>query len=355
MPKKVGIILVNYQDYATRFLIACRDSLRAQTYPSDLFQVYIVDNASSPESRDFLKNNYSEAVILSRADGNYAAANNLGFRRAQADGCQYLLTLNMDTELAPDCLAELVKGLDSNQETAIVQAKILLYPKNEAEKTRPKINSLGNIFHFLGFGFTSHYQEEDRLLGGYPEIKGYASGCAFMIRTEFWEKTGFYNEDFYMYHDDIELSLKVRLAGGKIRLAPAAKVYHKYEFERSRQMLYYMERNRLLTIFSFYPFYLLLLIAPPFIFLQIGMFFYALISAWAKTALAVYGYFLRPSTYVKIYRYRRDIRRWQVLKFSRLALDFSGRIEFQEIANPVLNKLVNPLLDLYWRLIRKII
>ena len=352
MPKKVGIVLINYQDYAAKFLNACRDSLRAQDYPAESFNVYIVDNAATPESAEYLKNSYPTAVILSRTDGNYTAANNLGFSRAIADGCEYLVTVNMDTEMSPHWLSELVAALDSNPAAAIAQSKILLYPKDEIEKKQPKINSLGNVIHFLGFGFTSGYGEVDREISGYPEIKGYASGCSFIIRPEVFQKIGGYNEELYMYHDDLELSLKVRLAGYKVILAPRSIIFHKYEFSRSVGMIYYMERNRYLTLLSFYPAYLLALIALPALLMDLGMLFYSALGGWFKAELKIYGYFCHFKNYDKILVERKKIRQLSAAPFSDLARDFAGRIEFQEIANPVLKYVVNPLFDLYWRLIK---
>ena len=355
MSKKVGIILINYKDYAQRFLTACRDSLRSQNYPVELRGIYIVDNASEKESAEYLKDIFPEAHILTRTDGNYAAAVNLGFRQAIAAGCQYLVAVNMDTEMAPDWLAELVRALDDNPEAGIAQSKILLYPKTEEEKKHPRINSLGNIIHFLGFGFAAGYGEPDREISGFPEIKGYASGCSFIIRSETFLFVGGCTEEYYMYHDDLELSLKVRLAGGKIILAPRSVIYHKYEFSRSVRMLYYMERNRYLTVMSFYPAYLLFLIALPEIIMDFGLLFYSLAKGWFKTEMKVYFYFSRYSTYAKIDRERQNLKRLAKIRFSELARDFSGRIDFQEIDNPLLRYIVNPLFNLYWQLIKKII
>lgn len=352
MPQIVGIILVNYQDYAARFLNACRDSLRAQDYPAELVKIYIVDNATTLESARYLRDNYPEATILARSDGNYAAANNLGFRAAAEDGCQYLVTVNMDTEMRPDWLSELVSALDNNVQAGIAQSKILLYPKNTTDRHAPKINSLGNIIHFLGFGFTAGYGEADREIDGYPEIKGYASGCSFIIRREVFLRSGGYNETFYMYHDDLELSLKVRLAGSQIILAPRSVIFHKYEFSRSVAMIYYMERNRYLTLLSFYPVYLLALIALPLLFMDLGMLLYSVINGWFKAELKIYGYFCGLKNYASILEERQKIKGLSQIPFSRLARDFSGRIEFQEIANPILKYLVNPSFNLYWRLVK---
>lgn len=355
MSKKVGIILINYKDYAARFLNASRDSLRTQNYPAEFINVYIVDNASTPETAEYLKINYPEARILTRPDGNYAAANNLGFNQAIADGCEYLVSVNMDTEAQPDWLSELVKALDNNPEAGVAQSKILLYPRTEEEKKNPRVNTLGNIIHFLGFGFTSAYGEADREISGYPEIKGYASGCSFIIRADVFKKVGGYLEEFYMYHDDLELSLKVKLAGYKIILAPRSVIFHKYEFSRSIRMFYYMERNRYLTMLIFYPGRLFLLVGLPGAALDIIMFFYSIFSGWFKEEWKIWIYFSRYRTYVKIRDARKEIKKMSVSKFSEIARDFSGRIEFQEIANPLLKYVGNPLMNWYWRWVRKII
>ncbi len=355
MAKKVGIILINYKDYAERFLAPCRDSLRQQNYPSELTKIYIVDNASTPESLKYLKDNYPEASVLARNDGNYAAANNLGFKQAREDDCKYLVAANMDTEMAADWLSELVLALENNSAAGLAQSKILLFPKTEEEKKQPRINSLGNIIHFLGFGFTSSYGESDHDILGYPEIKGYASGCSFIIRAEVLEKIGGYSEEYYMYHDDLEISLKVKLAGYKIILAPRSVIYHKYEFKRSTKMIYYMERNRYLTLMTFYPLSLIILIGLPGVIMDIGMLFFSLINGWFREELKIYGYFFSFKNYAKIQEARSRISAFQATPFSSLAKDFAGKIEFQEIANPILKYIVNPLFNAYWQVVKKII
>jgi len=261
----------------------------------------------------------------------------------------------MDTEMNPTWLSELVSALENNSEAGIAQSKILLFPKNEEEKKNPKINSLGNVIHFLGFGFTSAYGEADREIEGYPEIKGYASGCSFIIRAEVLDKIGGYNEEYYMYHDDMEISLKVKLAGYKIILAPRSVIYHKYEFSRSTKMIYYMERNRYLTIMTFYPLYLILLIALPWIVMDLGMIFYSLIGGWFKEEMKIYGYFFHFKNYVKIEEEKVKIESFSSVPFSKIAKNFVGKIEFTEISNPILSYIVNPLLGLYWWLIKKIV
>ncbi len=352
MSKLVGIVLVNYKDYAKKFLADCWLSLQKQDYPSDLRKIYIVDNASSLESKEYLESNYSSAKILVRTDGNYAAANNLAFRQAIKDNCEYIVTVNMDTEMETTWLSSLVKALDNNPQAAIAQSKILLFSRNKEKEGSKKINSLGNIINFLGFGFTSAYGEADQNIKDYPEILGYASGCSFIIRSCVWQEIGGYDEEFYMYHDDLELSLKVKLAGYHIILAPCSVIYHKYEFSRSVNMIYYMERNRYLTMLLFYPKYLLLLISPIALVLDIAMLFYSFINSWLSSKLKVYLYFLSYSNWRNIIAKRRQLKKIKKINFNELASNFSGSIDFQEINNPLLKYIFNPISKLYWQLIK---
>jgi len=347
--------LVNYHDYAERFLTLCRDSLRGQSYPADFFQVYIVDNDSSEKTSEYLVREYPEAIILPRSNGNYAAANNFGAKEAIKDGCEYVVSANMDTEMDVDWLKELVVALDENQAAGIAQSKILLYPENDKERQEPRINSLGNIIHFLGFGFTGHYGEKDCELSDYPEIKGYASGCSFIFRADVFKKIGGWNEEFYMYHDDIEFSLKTRLAGYKVILAPKSRIFHKYEFSRSIRMFYYMERNRYLTLFIFAPARYLLLVSPLLFAMSFGMLLLMVVNGTFKQAMKITFYFLKPSTWIRIWFERMKIKDFSRIKFNDVAADFSGRIEFQEISNPILKYIANPIMSVYFRVIKKFI
>jgi GT2 family glycosyltransferase len=354
--KRVGIILVNYQNYARKFLDSCRDSLRAQTYAD--FKVYLIDNASTAESATYLRTAYPEATIILRADGNYCAANNAGMKQALADQCEYLVAANMDTEFFPDWLTELVKALDNNPEAGLAQSLILLAPKTDQEKDKPLINTTGNLIHFLFFGFTENYQRPLSawsVSSDYPEIKGYASGCSLMMRAEVFKIIGGYNEDYYMYHDDLDVSLKARLAGYKIILAPQSRLYHKYEFERSVKMLYYMERNRILSFLTFYPAGARWLLSPALVIMDLGMLLFSIFNGWFGTKLKIYAYFLSPETHRKIKQERLRLSHLAKVPRRQISASFKGRIEFQEIANPVLKYLVNPLFNAYWQLVKKII
>ncbi|PIR93209.1 hypothetical protein COT99_01980 [Candidatus Falkowbacteria bacterium CG10_big_fil_rev_8_21_14_0_10_43_10] len=348
--KKIGIIIVNYKDYAQKFLEDCVKSLRAQRCSDFLFKIYIIDNCFTDESIAYLKEKAPEAEVILRSDGNYSAANRAGVKQALEDGCSHVVIANMDVVFANHWLRELLETADSSLEIGIAQSKIMLWSERE------KINSAGNVLHFLGFGFTRGYQEIDE--GQYNsigEISGYASGSSFIIKREVLEKIGNYDAEYYMYHDDLEMGWRARLAGYKITLSPNSVVYHKYEFSRSIKMLYYMERNRYIAVFSFYKLPTLLLVLPPLLAMDIGMLGYSIANKWFLIKLKVYLYFLNPFSWAHIYRARRSVKKYRKISDREIAKNISGKVEFQEIMNPVLKRVVNPAFDLYWNIVRKFI
>ena len=349
MMNRVAIIIVNYKAYAEKYLPDCLRSLRRQEGAGD-FKLYIVDNASSDKTLAYLKQYAPEADIIPRADGNYSAANSLGIERAMAAGCDYFVIANMDVVFDKNWLRELVRAVERDGNAGIAQSKIMLHKKNGPADI---INSVGNIIHFLGFGFTKGYNEPDEgQYDGMQEMDGYASGSSFIIKREVVEKIGSYDGEYYMYHDDMEMSWRAKLAGYRIVFAPKSVAHHKYEFSRSIKMLYYMERNRYIVIFSFYKFLTIIFILPPLIAMDIGMLGYALVNGWFITKLKVYGYLLSPRCWRHIARVRRLVKSYRQVSDRYITRRIAGKVEYHEIMNPLLRYAVNPVFDVYWKFVR---
>jgi len=342
--KKVAIILVNYNGLV--YLNDCLQSLVNLDYPSEDYKIFFIDNASTDESLAFVKNKFPQLEIIeSQENSGFAAGNNFGLARAMAENFSYTFLINQDTITEADCLKKLVEFADKSEKIAAVQPRIMLYPQKD------KVNSLGNSIHYLGFGFSS---------GGYQEFSGnleakeiaYASGAAVLIRKEVLEKIGLFEPDFFMYHEDLDLGWRMRLAGYQIFVLPSAVVYHKYEFSKSITKYYYMERNRLICLLENYKIATLVLIFPAWLCMEIGLFFFALKSGFWREKLKVYAYFLHLVNWRKIRRGRRSRQAIRKIKDREMAKFSTGEIEFQEIDNWLLNKVANPLFNLYWQIIK---
>ncbi|MDO8505390.1 MAG: glycosyltransferase family 2 protein [bacterium] len=395
MTPKIGIILINYKDYAKRFLTDCRDSMRLIDYPREKYVVYIVDNATTKETEAYLRQTWPEAVILpNKENAGWGGGNNVGIEQAFKDGCEDILFSNMDVIVEKDWLKELVETAYSDErppltclpdrqappskggekivsspyqgevrrgQIGMVQSKLLLWPIKDGIQ---RINSVGNALHFLGFGYCNGYGEVDvkhnpsqpplTLRGGEFEDIPYASGASCYVKGEVLKKIGLCNSDFFMYHDDVEICLKAKLAGFRVVLAPKSIMWHKYEFGRSILQVYYMERNRLITMLEFYKLPTLLLLAPAFFIMEVCVFFGSLVGGYAKPKLRSWGYFFKRSSWKKIGIERRKIQTLRTMSDRALMQDCTGKILFQEVMNPILKYIVNPILSMYWGVAKRI-
>ncbi len=351
MIPKVAVVLINYKDYARKYLDDCIASIRKQSYPKDSFKVFIVDNETSLETQEYFKTTAPEAeVIPNQNNEGFAEGNNLAMRKAFLANYDYIVLFNMDTLADPDWLSELVAAAENNPGAGAVQSLILLHPEKD------KINSLGNQLHFLGFGFCDGYGENISKLKT-KNLKSffYASGASVLYPVKVLREVGLFDPEFFMYHEDTDLSWRIRQAGYKILLAPKSKMWHKYEFSRSILQFYHMERNRMIIMFENYRLGTLFLIFPVFIAMELGMLAYALLRGMFFTKIKVYGYFFYPKNWIRMIKNKRrkaKLRKVSDREISRLIV---GKLEFQEIANPILKYLVNPVLNIYWRAVRHLI
>jgi len=346
MNKKVLILILNYN--GADYVRDCFSSLEDIKYPRENYQILVVDNNSTDNSIELIKNNWPEIkIIKNQKNIGFAAGNNIGMQYGIDNNFDYIYLLNQDTAVEPDFLQKAIEVGEYNEKIGAVQSKLLLF------KAKSKINSIGNELHFLGFGFAGGYQMSDYEINS-KEIT-YSSGACFLLKTKVLKEVGLFQEEFFAYHEDTDLSWRIWLAGYKLMLAPNSVVYHKYEFSRSIKKFYYMERNRYLIILQNYKLATILLISPACISMSLAMFFYSFIAGWYKENLRVYFYFLKPSTWSKIKKARKKIQSSRKVSDKFFTRKLVGKIEFQDVQNPLLKYIANPIFNLYWQLVRKII
>jgi hypothetical protein len=116
-----------------------------------------------------------------------------------------------------------------------------------------------------------------------------------------------------------------------------------------------MERNRLIMLFENYRLGTLILILPAFLVMEFGQLFYAALRGLFWPKFKVYRYFLQPKNWIRMIRNKRRKTKLRKIKDRELAKLIVGKIEFQEIANPILKYLVNPIFNLYWHVVKQLI
>jgi hypothetical protein len=370
MSKKVAIVLVNYKNYAEKYLADCIDSIRQQNFSGEI-KVFIVDNETSVESSKLISKLAPEAkLILNKTNDGFAKGNNDAMKLAIARGFDYMVLFNMDTVVEKNCVSELVRVAEDltptlslirrgrKGEVGAVQARLMLW----SEKN--KINSLGNVTHFLGFGYAKGYGEKynPQISFSRKERSGgrqeggicYPSGAAVLYKAETLKKVGLFDEEFWMYNEDQDLGWRIWLAGFKCVLAPAAVVYHKYEFNRSIKKYYWMDRNRIITMLKNYHWATIALVTPACLLMEIGLLFFSAQNGWFKEKMEVYKYFLSAKNWHHILSVRKQIQKSRRVKDKDIIRLFSGKIWYQEIGDGRL-KIANIIFNTYWQIIKVLI
>lgn len=343
--KKIAIVISpNWRDYAKKYIDEMAESLRKQRGELEI-KIFITDNESSDESFYFLKKSLLEACIIrSKSNGGYAKGCNDSIRKAIEEKFDYIAVFSIHAVLEPDCIKEMIKVARSDDNIAFVQALMMLHNQKN------KVSSLGNSTHFLGFGYCEGYKKE---LPKDLEEKDifYPSGSSILARREIWEKVGLFDEEFWMYNEDQEIGWRAWLMGYRCVLAPKALMYNKFDFLRSIKKYYWMDRNRILAILFCYSLPALILIAPAFILMEIGLILFSFKTGWFAEKIKVWKYFLSIKNWKYIIKRRRENQKSRIVKDREIVRLITGRIWYQEVDDWKL-RLINPIFSLYWRSVR---
>lgn len=347
--KLASIIIVSFN--GKQFIKDCLNSIYRQTYRK--FEVIVVDNASTDGSADFIKSKYPKVkLIRSETNLGFASANNLGIRKSKGE---YIVLLNQDTAVHKDWLKELVNGVNK-ENVGACQSKILFFNK------RNVINTSGTIANYLGFGWCGDYNKPDE---GLEEAEiTFPSGSSVIFKKEVLNKTGLFDDNFFMYYEDSDLGWRIRLLGYKITRAPLSVMYHKYKFEseedrfkkkiKDRKKIFYHERNRIVTILKNYEAKTLFLILPPLILTEVGVLFYSLKKGWFFEKLRTYYWI--ATNIEDILEKRKHVQKTRKILDKEIVKYFTDKMESEEAENNILlNYLLNPISSLYWRVIKPFI
>ncbi len=334
-------------------------SLQHIRYPKDRWRIVLVSNACPdndtygnvvdkwlPKVGDTLPE-----VTLLRMDpnGGFAGGHQFAFDEGEVASSDYVYLLNADGELHPDALSNSVAHMEANMNTAIAQSYIHLLREPEL------LNSSGNCLHYLGFGYSDGYRMKPKQTDGNVS-HFYASGAGVLLRVSALNAIGgLFDPEYFLYHEDVDVSWRARLAGFDVEMIPTSKMFHDYEFHRSITKFYWMERNRLITHLTHLKIPTLILMLPAALLMELGGLIYALKSGWFAKRISVYSHFLKISTWVYIKKRRKFIGGIRKVSDRKMLNFMVGTIEAQEVDNFILRIFVNPVLNLYFQVLKIVI
>jgi len=227
---RVSVIIVTYN--SRNYLNVCLQSVIDQLEIED--ELIVVDNSSIDGSADLIRTHYPQVRLIHNQNMGYAGGNNCGAAVAKGE---YLFFLNPDTRLEGGALALLLAPLMNNTNIALTTACVVLMNRPEL------INTCGNTMHFTGLTYCRGAGQHKVKYSTSIEVDA-VSGSAFAIRREVFEQLGGFDERFFMYVEDTDLSWRARLAGYRCLYVADAIVQHDYRLSYSPEKAYYLDRNR---------------------------------------------------------------------------------------------------------------
>jgi GT2 family glycosyltransferase len=328
----VSIVVVAYN--ARQHLARCLRSLLAQSYPR--VEILVVDNASGDGSTDEVAAHFPQVRLL-RAGRNlgYAGGNNLGVAHARGD---YVAMLNPDTEAEPGWLAALVDALEEDPSSGLATSKILLFNQ------RDRVNACGNDVHYTGLAFcrglgcaASAFTE--------PEEVPAVSGAAFIIRRNLFKHLGGFDERFFMYLEDTDLSWRAALAGFRCVTVPDSIVYHHYATQVGAVKTFHLERNRYMMLLQNCHPTMLLLLLPALVLAEVVTWGYALLRGPAHMQAKLRAYFWVARHTSDIARRRRYVQRTRQASDGTILRCFGHRLPLEQLASGRLLALGRTIFD----------
>jgi len=229
----VSVVIVNWN--GKEFLLECLEGLRRQVYRD--FSVILVDNGSQDGSAAFVSEHYPEVSIVALNDNRgFAAANNIALRTVNTE---FVALLNNDAIPDPLWLKSLVEALEEHPEAGLAASKMLLDDRREIIDRAADGYTRAGAALLRGRGRSADSHRVREWVFG-------ACGAAALYRMAMLRDIGFFDEDFFLLYEDVDLSFRAQLKGYKCFYVPEALVYHRSSssiVHDSSVSVYYGQRN----------------------------------------------------------------------------------------------------------------
>lgn len=198
-------------------LADCLKSLEAQTEPC---RIIVVENGSTDNSVELVRKQFPKVILLEFPDNaGFAGGVNRGIKHALEQSAEYIALFNNDAVADKNWLKELVVEAKKYPEAGIITGKLLRTDKKY-------IDSTGDFYTIWGLPFPRGRNQKDE--GQYDEAEEVfgGSGGASLYRAGLFKQIGLFDENFFAYYEDVDISFRAQMAGWKVRYTPNAEAYH---------------------------------------------------------------------------------------------------------------------------------
>lgn len=279
MKDSVAIVVLNWN--GIKDTLKCLSSLQKQSYKN--YEIILIDNNSTDNSKkillDYEKKHNNIHIIYNSKNYGFAGGVNIGIQYSINKGFKYISLFNNDAVAEENWLKKLVESI-SDPKVGICTGLFLKQNSKTIDSTGEQYSKWG-----LPFPRDRNYKVSKATKGGL--VFG-ATGGASLYRSELFTKIGLFDEDFFAYYEDVDISFRTQLAGWKVIYEPKAIAYHKQGATANKLSgfaVYQTFKNLPLLFIKNVPRELLFSIGIRFYFAYIMMFFKAIINGSGKQAV----------------------------------------------------------------------
>jgi GT2 family glycosyltransferase len=209
------------------------------------------------------------------------------------------------------------------------------------------LNTTGGVVHFTGIAWSGQVGEPLAAAPAAPREVAFASGACLAVPRERWRELGGFAPEFFMYCEDVDLSLRAWLAGGHVGVEPEARVDHDYAFAKGPYKWRLLERNRAATVIRTFPGPLLAVVAPALLATELALLIVAPTSGWGRPKLQALADTLRALP--RLLRERRAIQARRAIGAREFARLLTPDLSSPDLGPLARNRLLRAALRAYWR------
>ena len=230
-----------------------------------------------------VENGGSEATIAAAEADPRVVAVRPGRNTGFAEGCNLgvaagtapmVALVNPDAVVEPDALAALC-ATAAEPGIGLATASLRLADRPD------RLNCAGNLVTVTGISWADHFGTPAERFPDRFDVVG-ASGAGLAIRRSLWDELGGFNEWYFAYWEDTELSIRAIERGWRVVYEPSAVIVHRYEFSKNTAKFFLLERNRMITAFTCFSKRHLASIAPLLVAMELGLLVVAARQGWFR-------------------------------------------------------------------------